>query len=111
MLVGTSVIINGASAAVNQNSVVLDTSHVLSLSIHTTTTGTSTGTISVQASNDVDKPVVNWSPVPTFTSSVTAAGSYLIPKFDVCYAWMRIVFTATNAAAGTVTVKIKTIGQ
>lgn len=108
--------INGASAAVNQNGTVMDTSQVFAISAQSVVTGTSTGTLNIQGSNDIAPAVdssgkfvpTNWSTIGTV--AIAGANTYMIPKFDVCYSWIRASFTFGNAAVGTITVNIKTLG-
>jgi len=115
----TNVNINAASAAVNQNGAVLPGQYVYSISAQAVVTGTSTGTLNIQASNDSgvvndssgNPNPTNWSNIATVgTVSISGAGVYLIPKFDVCYRWIRAQFVAGNAASGTISVNIQTIG-
>jgi len=70
------------------------------------------GTVKLQYSNDpvtdVDF-VTNWSDLTGKTSVVNGAGVGSIEKFDVCYSWMRAVYTATSGT-GVLTVNIKANG-
>lgn len=110
--------INGLSAAVDQVSGAIPTDFVVNASVQVVTTGTSTGTLKIQMSNDIGPPVgtlgqpapTNWSDIASITVSVTAAGAVNIPKFDTCYGYIRAVWTHTNAASGTLSVTIKTNG-
>jgi hypothetical protein len=108
--------IAGLSAAVDQQGGTITSSQAVKASAVVTTTGTSTGAVTIWVSNDppgvpdssgILQPT-NWV-VTSQTVAVTAAGSVLIPAFDMCYAWMKSVFTHTNGAAGTVTVNIEMI--
>lgn len=114
-----SVNINAASAAANANGSVIDANQVFALSAQAVVTGTSTGTLNIQASNDIAPAVdsngnpapTNWSNIATVgTVSISGAGVYLIPKFDVCYRWIRAQFVAGNNAAGTISVNINKLG-
>ncbi len=77
-----------------------------------TATGAGAGTLVIQASNDdftsPTTPPVNWSPIPAATITVTGAGAFLIPKTDLCYQWVRLVYT--NTGSGTVSVVFKALG-
>lgn len=115
-----SVNIATVSAAADATGTVIDTSSVFAVSAQAVVTGTSTGTLNFRASNDIAPSVdsngnplpTNWSNVLTIgTIAIAGAGTYLIPKFDVCYGWMQCQFIHTNAAAGTITVNVKTLGQ
>lgn len=74
------------------------------------------GTIKFQGSNDWDPTcdtmpsafaVSNWVDIASATASVTAATGFIIPKFDVCYEWIRVVFTASGGT-GTLSANVKT---
>lgn len=75
-------------------------------------TGTLAGTLKLQYSND---PSELKSPAPTnwtdsgLTVALTAGSIVIIPKTDICYNWVRAVFTASGGA-GTVTARIKMNG-
>lgn len=88
----------------------VDINNHFNISAQAVVTGTSTGTLKMQVSNDMVKPVVNWSDLPSATVSIAGAGSYLIPKQDISYRWFQLVYTHTNAAAGTINAIIKTNG-
>lgn len=102
------------------NSAAIDCSDVLQISVQAVSTGTPTATVKIQASNDtpIGKPgqngvpwvPTNWTDVPSATVSLSAAGSKLIPKTDLCYQFIRIVFTSSSGDTGTTAVNIKTIG-
>ena len=103
--------INGASAAVDQVGPVVSGGQLFAMSAQAVVTGTSTGTLNIQFSNDVVDPTnvpvpTNWSNITGITVAIAGAGVYQIPKFDVCYAWLRASFVHTNAAAGTITVTL-----
>lgn len=119
MLPNTTNNIKSASAAVNQTGTVLLAYRVASVSAQAVVTGTSTGTLNIQASNDIS-PVLdsngkpdptNWSNIPTVgTVAIAGAGVYLIPSFPICYNFLRTSFVATNAASGTINVNVQTYG-
>jgi|ERR1700679_258063 len=108
-----------ADASVNQNGMVLPAYRVSAVSAQAVVVGTSTGTLNIEASNDV-RPVldsagrpapVNWSNIPTVgTIAIAGAGVYLIPSFNICYNYVRASFVADNAASGTINVNVQTYG-
>lgn len=109
---------NAVSAAVDQVSNVIDAQMVVNMSAIAIVTGTSTGTLNIQVSNDQPssfdtngRPVItNWT-VPTgITVSVTGAGTFVIVPFEFCYRWARVQFVHGNGAAGTITVNVKSNG-
>lgn len=112
--------INAGDASTDITGQTIDVAFAFYVSAQAKVTGTSTGTFKLQFSND---PVtglsrdsagnlipVNWSDIPSATVSVAGAGLYVIPKTDICYRWIRSFFTHSNAAAGTLTANVNTIG-
>jgi len=75
-------------------------------------TGGAGGTLALQASNDDSQAAnfvpTNWSAIPNATVTVTGNGSFLIPKTDLCYQWVRLVYT--NTGTGTISVVFKALG-
>lgn len=94
------------------NGETLDCSNIFSVSAQAVSTGTPTGSFKLQASNDpaaslpVDsngKPVPqNWTDIASATGSISAAGSVLIAKIDICYQWIRAVFISSGAGVQTI---------
>ena len=81
-------------------------------SVQIATTGSAGGTLVLQASNDDSEAAnftpTNWSNIPGATVSVTGAGAFLIPKTDLCYQWVRLIYT--NTGSGTISVVFKALG-
>lgn len=108
------------SAAVDQAGSAIPADFVVAVSAQAVVTGTSTGNLNIQVSNDIGPPVnattglpvpTNWSTVATIgTIAIAGAGVYLIPKFDTSYKWIRASFVHTNAASGTISVNLHTFG-
>lgn len=77
-------------------------------------TGAAAGTLQLQASDDVSGAdgfpgtPTNWSNVPSASISVTGSGAFLIPKTDLCYQWVRLIYT--NTGTGTISVNLKVWG-
>lgn len=117
---GLSTNINAGDASADITGQTIDAAFVLYASAQAKVTGTSTGTLKLQFSNDPPTGLlrdatgnlipVNWSDVPSATVAVAGAGLYVIPKTDICYRWIRSLFVHTNAASGTLTSNINTIG-
>lgn len=87
--------------------------NLFSCSAQVTTTGAgAAGTFIIQASNDdftaSNAVPVNWSAIPSATVTVAGAGAFLIPKTDLCYQWVRLVYT--NTGSGTVSAVFKALG-
>lgn len=103
-------------ASKSETSAAIDASNLFACSLQVVTTGTSpTGTVKFQFSNDV--PVgppasftpTNWSDIPSATVSTTTAGVYVIPKTDLCYGYIRVVYTFASGS-GTITANVKVLG-
>jgi hypothetical protein len=104
------------STAVNTNGIAVDCSNVIQASVHVVATGTPTGAVKIQVSND--SPIglagqngspwvpTNWVDLASVTIPVTAAGSFLIPKFDVCYQFIRAVYTGTGTGTAVANLKV-----
>lgn len=86
---------------------------LLQVAAQLTATGAAAGTLQLQCSldNTMTPSVapVNWSNVPSASVAVSGAGVYLIPKTDVCYNYVRLVYT--NTGSGTVSVVLQAIGE
>lgn len=108
------------SAAADISGNVIDASNLIQMSAQAVVTGTSTGNLNIQFSNDIAPAVdangvpapTNWSNIATVgTVAIAGAGIYSIPKLDICYRWVRTQFVHTNAAAGTISVNTNTLGM
>lgn len=99
-------------AAATINSSQIPALNLFYCSAQITTTGSAAGTLKLQASNDETNGLVtvptNWSDIPSATVSVSGAGSFLIPKTDLCYQWVRVVYT--NSGTGNISVVFKALG-
>lgn len=106
--------INAATAG-DQASVGIPTQNMFSMSVQIVATGSPVGVAKVQVSNDeavsVPNQIVptNWNDLSGATVNVTSNGSFLIPKFDVCYNYVRIVYTKTSGT-GAITANVKGLG-
>jgi hypothetical protein len=101
------------AAQASQTSAAMDARQLFAASGHVVATGTDpVGALKFQASNDnVTFPTAptNWVDIPTITVSVTAAGQFLIPKFDLAYGWIRAVYTKTSGT-GAITLNFTGLG-
>ena len=117
MATNRDTVLQTADASANQTSSVIPAQNIIAISAHAIVTVASTGTLKFQASNDQPGVVgssgavapVNWVDIASQTVTVGAAGNFLIPKFDVSYQWLQLVWTKNNGSAGTVTVNVKWI--
>jgi hypothetical protein len=105
-------------AATSKSGVVIDSDFLFYASAIAVTTGTAAGTLTIQGSNDA-QPLprdsngnfvpANWINIPLATVAVAGAGTYIIPKTDVCYAFIRARYTSVSGT-GTISVNMKTLG-
>lgn len=105
-------LISAADGSVNVTSAIIDSNQLISISLQAVATGTIAGTAKLQFSDDPGFPhrpdPINWNDVPSATVAVASAGSYAIPKTDLCYRWLRVVYTATSGT-GTLTVNFNAL--
>ncbi len=102
-------------SAVTTTGAPIDARNLFAVSVSSVSTSTATGTLKLQFSNDYTDPTlqitapVNWIDIPSATVSVTAASTVGIPKTDICYRYIRAVFT-NSAGSGLITVNIMAQG-
>jgi len=100
--------------AASVNSAAIPALNLFNCSAQIATTGAGAGTLKLQASNDMagmdGNPGLpsNWSDIPSASVVVSGAGAFLIPKTDLCYQWVRVVYT--NSGSGTISVVFKALG-
>ena len=98
-------------------SVAIPANQMLSISAQAVGTGTTPGgTLKMQASDDPSNPTTggtapaNWTDITGATATVAAANTPVImPKVEVCYGWVRFVFT-TSGGSGPLTVRAMSQG-
>ncbi len=113
--VNTTVIAQPVAASINSGAI--PSENLFYCSAQITVTGGGAGTLQMQASND-DKPgtelhntnwqPTNWSNISGAAVTVTGNGSFLIPKTDLCYQYVRLSYT--NTGTGTTSVVFKALG-
>lgn len=89
-------------------SAALDTSSMIQVSAQAVVTGTVAGTLKMQASNDPGTPT-SWSDISGATIAISNAGTYFIPKQDICYMAVRLAYVSTSGT-GALTAKVKANG-
>lgn len=100
----TKTVISAGDITTSPVSASTDASQLLSASVQAVVTGTSpTGTLKLQCSNDG----TNWTDLAT--QAVSATGTVLIGKTDLCFSTIRVIFAFTSGT-GTVTVNLHTFG-
>lgn len=102
-----------ASAGATFSTAAIPTKFVLYASVQSTFSGGGAplGVLKVQASNDQPSTgdPQNWSDIAGITVNISADGVFFIPKFDLSYEWIRLVYTRTSGT-GTASIRIKSIG-
>jgi len=92
---------------VTASSVSIEADFMVSVSAQAVLTGSSpTGTLQFYASNDIANPT-NWSAVGSAVS-VNATGVWLVPAFDTCYSFIKLVWTKSSGT-GTLTANLKSL--
>jgi hypothetical protein len=112
-------IISGEDVAENQESIAIDASYLFQVSVQANISGTTpAGTLKIQCSNDkivasnlaANTVPVNWSDIPDADVAVTDEGSFVIPRTELSYQWIRLVWTASSGT-GAITANIMAVGQ
>jgi hypothetical protein len=109
-------VFNSLDASVNQSPSFIQAHNLFNVSAQCVVTGSSTGTLKLQFSNDITDPTLqltaptNWSDIPNAAVTVSGAGVFGIAKADLCYQFIRLVFIKNNGSAGTISANIKALG-
>lgn len=111
----TPIIAIPTQTAATITSAAIPVGNAFSCSLQVNSTGAAAGTAVIQASNDhipgdfatLQAPT-NWTAITGITVTVTTAGSVLIPKFDLSYQYIRVVYT--NTGTGTVQAVLSVTG-
>jgi hypothetical protein len=107
------IIMNNLSAASNQTSTVQWTDTIVRVSFQVVNSGTSTGTLQLQASDDqaIGLPANQFTPTNWFnvggTVSVTGAGVFVVTQQEVAYEYLKLVFTSSVPGTGTLLARMK----
>lgn len=108
--------INNADASVSQNGTPILSREMFAISAQAVVTGSATGTLKLQFSNDIIAQGLNltvpthWSDITGATVAIAGAGTYAIPKTEICYEYVRSVYTAASGT-GSISVNSKVLGQ
>jgi hypothetical protein len=101
------------AAEATQTSEWIDVRQIFAGSIHVVAAGTDpVGSVKVQVSNDNVTPPqlpTNAVDLGSATVAVSAAGQFLIPRLELSYGWLRVVYTKTSGT-GTITAKLNAQG-
>jgi hypothetical protein len=100
------IVIIPSQAAATITSAQIPAEYLFSISAQVVASGGGGGTLKVQASDDFGQvgnfQASNWSDISGATVTVTGNGAFLIPKTEICYRFVRLVYT--NTGTGTVSV-------
>jgi hypothetical protein len=106
-----------ASASAESAAIPVTQCNQCSVIVKTTADAGLTGNVHLEASNDVSTgfPAAVFSPstwvaITNATVNVTGGGVFIIPTTDICYQFIRAVFTRTGGSTGTVTATVNTSG-
>jgi hypothetical protein len=92
----------------DESSVIKSDFH-MACSVQAVSTGL-TGTLKLMFSNDDQSGTpTNFSDIPSATVTVSGAGVFSIPKTEVCYNFIKVVFTKSGGA-GSVTANYHSYG-
>ncbi len=106
------VIITTRSGASGVTSAAVLAENLFAISAVAIASSTEAGTLKIQASNDNplgSAAITNWVDIPSATVTVTAGSTVTIPKTEICYQWVRFVYTHSGGT-GNITVQIKALG-
>lgn len=109
----TDLSLSSVDASLSHNGPAIDASQLLQASAIINCSSTASGTIKFQASNDFGNSLAgtvpaNWVDIPSASVTLSAVTVAIIPKIDLCYQWIRIVYT--SGGTGSVTVRMKAHG-
>lgn len=106
----------------NSTSAAVQLKNILMYSIMCVITGTPTGTITLEGSNDpetndtmplgIPRPVpTNWATIKDSNETVTAAGNVMYNVHSVAYNYVRVIYTDASAGASTAVMSIIVNGK
>jgi hypothetical protein len=101
--------LNAQDASASANGPVIDSSELLYMSVQIVATGSPTGTVKIQGSNDPGNSMsltvpTNWTDLTSKSKTLTTSGAFMIETFQPTYRWVRVVYTAGGTGAVTVNV-------
>lgn len=99
---------------VNSNSAFVPLKNIFMYSLAAIVTGTPTGTIKLQASNDPESPEfaiptnppTNWVDIANSSFPLTASGETMWNVSEVAYNYVRVVYIDSSSGASTATMNI-----
>jgi len=106
-----AVIPSQTAASVNGSAIIAQ--NLINASVQMVATGAAAGTLKIQVSNDITTnsqsfTPTNWTDLSGASVAVSGAGTYLIPIQNLCYEYIRVVYT--NTGTGTIAARLKCLG-
>ena len=108
-------ILNASSSSVSQIGSAIDVNQVVSASFQAVFGGSIGGTVKIQCSNDLPTNErqlfvpTNWSDIPNATSTITAGAGPAIVIGNMCFSYIRAVWTYSSGSATTVVVNMNVL--
>lgn len=100
-------VFNAVDAAINKTSSSIITNQTFACSVQVTATGTGiNGAVKIQCSNDG----TNFADITGATVNIASATTVFILKTEICYAFIRLVYTNSGTPTGTITAVLQTQG-
>lgn len=95
--------------------------HAMMYSIQIEVSGTPTGSLKLQISNDLgqanaasadqqDEGVVTWTDLPSSTQAVSAAGTFFWTVADAAHPWVRLVYTHSSGSGSIIKARLYSKG-
>lgn len=115
----SEIALNAVSDATNQTSKAIDCYSLFRISCQAVFSDTTAaGTVKLQGSNDLSsannlpdlQSPTHWSDIPNTSQTVASGASVLVPATEICYRWVRVVWTQTTPGTGTITATVNALG-
>lgn len=105
--VGNDIVINASNlTTTDEVSEILDCANIYGMSIHAISTGTISGSVEIEVSNDKSNWVQVASPSITISDATNDAGQLT----DMFFRWARVRYSATSGSTNTLEVHVTTKG-
>src|SRR4051812_44891043 len=108
----SELLLNAVPAFTTVNSGAVNVTQCFAASFQSVATVDGAGTVKVQFSNDpagLNSPApTNWSDIASATMAISGSSGVVgLAKIDLCYNWVRVVFTASGGTTGALSVRMK----
>lgn len=110
-------VVLSANDTASHNGAAVDSNQLVSASFQAIFGDSSAnGTVKIQASNDIYNArynypegtftPTNWVDIPSATATVTSGASVIITITNMCYRWIRVVYTRSSGGSTTIIVNM-----